>query len=249
MDDLTALRIQMEWGADEALGALPLRRLRAPASVTPSLVAIPREPKDAGAATLLAPAPVLPIDAATLEDLRRAVTNFADCGLRATATTTVHPSGNPLARIVVIAEAPGSEDDRSGRAFSGPPGERFDQVMGTAGLGREQVLLTHLVPWRPPGNRAPSEAEIKLCLPFLVQLLTLVQPGHLVLLGQGPARAMLGTADPVRRLRGRWIDTALAGLERPIPALTLPSIDQWFRTPVSKRELWADVLLILQTLG
>ena len=82
----------------------------------------------------------------------------------------------------MIAEAPGADDDRTGVAFAGSAGQTLDRVLGSAGLDRSSLLLTHLVPWRPPGGRAPTDAEVQACLPFLLRLLQLVRPERLVLL-------------------------------------------------------------------
>ena len=88
----------------------------------------------------------------------------------------MRPAGSANARLVLIADAPGNDDDRSGTAFSGPAGVTIERVMGSIGLTRADMLLTTLVPWRPPGNRPPSESEIQACLPFLHRLLMIVQP-------------------------------------------------------------------------
>ena len=230
MDDLSALRLQVEWGVDEALGSLPVVRLRAPAP------------------ELRAPVPVsvpaaAPAAFASLDDWHAALDAFSQCPLRLTATHTVRPDGNPGAGLVVIGEAPGAEDDRTGRAFAGAPGAMLDRILLSAGLDRGMLLLTHLVPWRPPGNRVPNEAEVRLCLPFLHGLLQLLQPSRLVLLGQGPVRAVLDSPDPVRRLRGRWHAAALPGLA-PVATLCMLPPDQWLRSPAAKRDTWTDLLLL-----
>jgi len=252
MDSLAALRLQVEWGADEALGEEPRDCFQlAPASVPVS--ALGREPLAAPPAR---PAPVpaaargqAAADAAgTLDELHAALDAFDGCPLRAMATATVRPDGNPAARLVLVAEAPGADDDRAGTAFAGPPGQALDRVLRSIGLDRSAMLLTHLVPWRPPGGRAPTEAEVQSCLPFLLRLLHLVRPDRLVLLGAAPARALTGSSDSIRRLRGRWLEATLPGGPAPISALPMLPWDQWLRTPAAKRDCWADLLALRQSL-
>ena len=233
LDELSALRLQVEWGADEALDTVPTDRLRA----TGPVVARSAEP------AAIVPAQT-PVAATTLDDLHAALSAFEGCALRATATHTVRPSGHATAGLVVIGEAPGADDDRTGEAFAGAAGQQLDRILGSAGLDRTGMLLTHLVPWRPPGNRIPSEAEVRACLPFLYRLLQIVRPRRLVLLGQGPARVLLNSADPVRRLRGRWHAAALPGMPDGVSALCMAAPDQWLRSAASKRETWSDLLLI-----
>ena len=143
----------------------------------------------------------------------------------------------------MVGEAPGADDDRAGTAFAGAAGLLLDRMLGSAGLDRMQLLLTHLVPWRPPGGRAPNEAEIQACLPFLLRLLSIVRPSGVVLLGTGPARALLRTTEGVRRIRGRWLPLALPGHDA-MMALPMLGFDQWLRSPAGKRDTWADLLLL-----
>jgi uracil-DNA glycosylase family 4 len=244
MDSLAALRLQVEWGADEALGDEPRDHFqpapgREPSAAPPARPA-PAPPAARGQAAADA--------ASTLDGLHAALDAFDGCPLRAMATATVRPDGNPAARLVLVAEAPGADDDRAGTAFAGPSGQALDRVLGSIGLDRSTMLLTHLVPWRPPGGRAPTEAEIQSCLPFLLRLLHLVRPDRLVLLGAAPARALTGASDSIRRLRGRWLQAALPGADAPIPALPMLPWDQWLRTPAAKRDCWADLLALRQVL-
>lgn len=250
MDSLAALRLQVEWGADEALGEQPRDHFQ------PALASVPVPIRQPAAAPLLSPA--RPASAATrsqaaangagtLADLHVALDAFDGCALRATATTTVRPDGNPAARLVLVAEAPGADDDRAGTAFAAPAGQALDRVLRSIGLGRGDMLLTHLVPWRPPGGRAPTEAETQLCLPFLLRLLHLVRPDRLLLLGSAPTRALTGSNDTIRRLRGRWLEAALPG-DRLVPALPMLPWDQWLRTPAAKRDCWGDLLALRQSL-
>ena len=255
LDTLASLRLQIEWGADDALLEAPTDRFAAPpARIAPA----PPRPAERLAPrptpTLVPPAPAAaaPAAAATaaaagapdLAALHAALDAFDACPLRSTATTTVAPSGNPAAGLVLVAEAPGPDDDRAGHAFSGPAGARLDRVLASAGLARTDLLLTLMVPWRPPGGRPVSDAELALCLPFFHRLLALVRPRRLVLMGAGPYRALAGDDPGFRKARGTWRDIALPGLDRPIPALTILAPDIWLGTAASKQSIWTDLLTL-----
>ncbi len=250
LDELAALRLQVEWGADEALLAEPSDRFASAAAVAPI-----RPPEPIPSAALptsrrgmvpLAAGPGLAAEraaaASSLDALYAAADAFDANPLRATASTTVAPSGNPHSGLLLVGEAPGADDDRAGRAFSGPAGERLDHVLRSAGLGRDGLLLALLVPWRAPGGRPISEAERAAVLPFFHRLLALVRPRRLVLMGAAPYAALGGEPGGFRKARGKWRDVALPGLEAPVPALTTLPPDLWLSTAANKQAIWADLL-------
>ncbi len=236
LDPLAALRLQAEWGADEAIGTAPLDRFAPAPGVKPLLPP---------AAVVMPPS--MP-QAETLDELHAALAAFDGCPLRATSTHTVRPDGNPQAGLVLIGEAPGSDDDRSGRAFSGEAGKLLDRVMRSIGLDRSAMLLTTVVPWRPPGNRKLSEGEIQACLPFLFRLLALTRPRHAILLGAIPARVLTGSSDPVRKLRGRWLDVKVPKTDLAVQSLAMPPIDQWLRGAAARQEVWRNLIQLSRAL-
>jgi len=249
MDSLAALRLQVEWGADEALDERPRDRFQAapgsrandpPAIATPVPSRIAARTTTPGAVD----GRVAAASAETVAALHAALDGFDGCPLRTTATTTVRPDGNPAARLVLLAEAPGADDDRTGIAFAGAAGQTLDRVLRSAGLDRSGLLLAHLVPWRPPGGRAPTEAEIQACLPFLLRLLQLVRPERLALLGSASTKTLTGSNDTIRRLRGRWLQADLPEFNGPLPALAMLPCDQWLRSPGAKRGTWTDLLAL-----
>ena len=244
IDDLAALRLQLDWGADEALGEAPVDRFNQAASrrELPAPVQAPSPP-----VRPLAAPELLTVEARTLEALHAELDAFTSSPLRATATHTVRPDGAADARVVVIADAPGSDDDRSGRAFSGQPGEVLDRVFGSIGLDRSGMLLTTLVPWRPPGNRPASAAEVQACLPFVHRLLAIVQPRCVVLLGAGPVGALTRQTGTIRQLRGRWLGVQISDPALTIPALALLPLAQWLRDGNSKQAVWSDLMLLHST--
>jgi uracil-DNA glycosylase family 4 len=178
----------------------------------------------------------------TLAALRAAIAGVEGCALRDTATNLVFSDGNPEARIMLVGEAPGAEEDRAGLPFVGPSGQLLDRMLASIGLDRTQVLITNILPWRPPGNRTPSEAEIAVCLPFLLRHIALVAPEFLLLLGTTSVRAITGNNQGIRRLRGQWQSLAIPGLDRQVPALPTYHPAYLLRTPLAKREAWADLL-------
>jgi DNA polymerase len=184
----------------------------------------------------------------TLDELRRALETFEGCALRQTATRLCFADGNPEARIMLIGEAPGSEEDRQGRPFVGPSGQLLDRMLATIGLDRRQVWITNVIFWRPPGNRAPTAGEIAVCQPFLERQIELLAPAVLVFVGGIAARALLGLSDGVTRLRGRrLVYRAEPRDDRPaieIPAMVIFHPAYLLRQPLNKRFAWRDLLTL-----
>ena len=247
MDALAALALQIEWGADEALDEAPVDRTRLVAKPAKPPAAAPTWAPSPPATTPARPAPVarahaIAAGAATLEELRTALAAFTDCPLAATATNLVFCDGNPASGLVFVGEAPGAEEDMQGKPFVGASGQFLNRMLASIGLDRTQYLITNLIPWRPPGNRAPTDAEVLMCLPFLQRHLALLRPRIVVTLGALSTHALTGTDTGIRKLRGKW--RTLAGVE-PAPRL-LPMLHPAYllRTPGAKREMWQDLITL-----
>jgi DNA polymerase len=261
---LAALRLQLDWGADEALAELPLDRLAAP---PPPAAALPAEapPPPAPQAPAARPrraAAVLPLPLAataaglaaaahSLEALREAMAQV-DTPLRETATNLVFADGQPGASIMLLGEAPGADEDRQGKPFVGVSGQLLDRMLASIGLDRHAAktqnsfYISNILPWRPPGNRTPTDAEITLFMPFVLRHIALVRPKRLVLLGGVAAKSLLRAKDGITRLRGRWH-------ELPTDAGPLPALPTWhpaylLRNPAAKRDSWADLLLLRRSM-
>ncbi len=174
-----------------------------------------------------------------LDELRDALAAFDGCGLKATATKLVFGVGNPQAEIMLVGEAPGAEEDREGVPFVGRAGQLLDKMLASIGLDRGKVYIANVVPWRPPGNRTPTPAEIALCLPFTRRQIELVSPKVLVCLGAPSTQTLLGAKDGIMRLRGRWLDFRLG--DRTIPALPMLHPAFLLRQPAQKRLAWQDL--------
>jgi len=148
---------------------------------------------------------------------------------------------------MLIGDPPGEAEDRSGTPCAGPDGILLDRMLASISLTRDELLLTPLIPWRPPGGRPPSPAEITVCLPFLHRLIALAAPRRLILAGALAARTLLG---PTRRRPGvAWIEIPVPGVPAPIPALVMPSPGTVARTPGVRRDAWAALRLLRRTLG
>lgn len=245
MDTLAALRLQIEWGADEALEEAPINRMAARAAARTAAPAL-AAPLQAPAAAVTPAAPAQRAQdiagaATSIEALRAAIAAFDGCALAATATNLVFADGNPQADLMLIGEGPGAEEDRVGRPFVGPSGQLLDRMFASVGLDRTQFLITNLIPWRPPGNRNPTDSEVLICLPFLLRHIALVRPKRLVLLGALATHAVLGAKGGITRLRGKWQNAAIPGLDQPIPALPMLHPAYLLRNHGAKRDAWADL--------
>jgi len=279
LSPLNILRWHVEAGADETIAERPIDRFAAvtataaPVSAAmPATAAKPRAaaPGDAGPARPgLRPADPAPerVPAvvrgdtpstrlaqacATVEELRRAVEAYDGCALKRSCQRTVFADGNPKARVMLIGEAPGREEDEQGLPFVGASGKLLDRMLASIGLDRDTAYITNVIFWRPPGNRKPEPAEVELCLPFMEKHVELVDPAVMMFLGGAAASALLGRSEGVTKLRGRWFDYSAPGLARPIPSLPTYHPAYLLRTPSHKKEAWKDLLLLrrkLDTLG
>lgn len=250
MDALALLRLQIEWGADEALSDDPVDRLRplspAGAQTGPGAPAMriipPAPPADPARGTAADRAAASAGQADSLDALRAAIAAFDGCALRDTASNLVFAEGDPAGRLLLISEPPGEAEDRSGHPCAGAEGSMLDKMLSSIGLDRAGLLVTPLIPWRPPGGRPPNASELAACLPFLHRLLALVRPAHVVMFGTLTVRTLL----PGRRRAGGW--TALTGAWGDVPALALPGLTALVKVPAQRREAWAGLRLLRRAL-
>ena len=258
---MNALLATLQWyadlGVDEAIAEEPWDRFAAPQRAGP-------EPQRAAPHPAL-PQPALPHPAppppraaapagdpglaaelaaiATLEALRARLDRFEDCALKATATNTVFGEGPDAARLMIVGEAPGEEEDRQGRPFVGPSGKLLDRMLAAIGLERGEVYITNTLYWRPPGNRTPTPAEVQACAPFLRRQIAIIRPQVLLMVGGAAAKSMLERDEGIMRLRGRWAEYDPGGGD-PIPALATFHPAYLLRSPAQKREAWRDLLAV-----
>ena len=186
--------------------------------------------------------------ASSLDELRAVLEKFEGCALKGSATRLVFADGNPNAKVMLIGDAPGSDDDIEGLPFVGRAGRLLDRMLAAIGLDRTSVYLANVVPWRPPGNRTPTPQETQICLPFVLRQIELANPDILICLGQLSAQALLGTKDSISKSRGRWF-TFTIGEKREIRAMPIFHPDFLLLSPLQKRIAWRDLLSIKKALA
>ena len=254
LDIKSALEFYLWAGVDETIGdsaiilnappekvVLPISVKTAP--VTANAVPLRQATTELAQATMSAckSAHTLCEQAQNLDELRKAVENFDGCALKLTATHTVFGDGNPEAKIVLIGEAPGADEDRIGIPFVGRSGQLLDKMMSYIALDRSKYYITNILPWRPPGNRTPTGGEIAVCLPFLKRQLELINPDYILLLGGSSANALFDNQDPISKLRGHWLEYSLKN-GKIVKALATFHPAYLLRNSAQKAKAWADLL-------
>lgn len=239
------LEWQVELGVSEAIGETPVNRYEAPQTM-------PKPAAVRDAKTPPAPVKAPEIDSvdvaqkavagvASIEDLKAALSAFDLCDLHRGARNLVFQDGLVGARVMIIGDTPTREDDIAGQPFTGPAGTLFDKMFAAIDLNRDAqsadqgIYMTMALPWRPPENRDPSAQEIAMLKPFLLKHIELANPDVIILMGNAACLMTLGRAG-ITRLRGSW-QTVLGK-----PALPMMSPRDLLRTPIAKREAWADLL-------
>lgn len=248
---LAALNWLVDAGADEAVVEAPVDRFahRTP----PRTSAIESRVEVAVTRAAAAAPPPLADDAIgsamdiaarcqSLPELKRALESFDGCALKASATNTVFADGSPDRGIMFIGEAPGFEEDRLGLPFVGRAGKLLDKMLAAIGLNRKDVYIVNVLPWRPPDNRNPEPTEVAKCIPFLRRHIELARPRILVLLGAVAVRHVLGQADGIMRVRGRWLEYFVDGQMVPVMPTLHPAY--LLRRPIDKKLAWRDLQAI-----
>ncbi len=185
-------------------------------------------------------------NAASMDELKACLEKFTGCNLRLTAKNLVFADGNPNARVMLVGEAPGRDEDLKGVPFVGRSGQLLDKMLEAIGLDRSSVYIANVVPWRPPGNRTPTPQETEICKPFIARQIELAAPDVLVFLGAASAKSLLGVQDGIRRMRGRWMSYDASG--RSIPCIATYHPAYLLRSPIEKRLSWRDFLSLRQKL-
>ena len=191
--------------------------------------------------------------ATALEDMDAGeVRNCVACPLHAGRTHTVFGEGNPDADLVFVGEAPGAEEDRTGRPFVGRAGEKLTDMIAAMGLSRQDVYICNMLKCRPPGNRTPNPQEVECCWDFLIRQLQILQPKVIVTLGNPATQNLLDTRVGITRLRGSWqklpmVADGLVGIDvmptfHPAFLLRQYSID-------NRKKVWSDLQEVMKLLG
>jgi len=238
-----ALEWQIACGADEAIMDAPIDRTAIPEppkanpKSAPGAVATPAEIDVVSLARAAAEA------APDLETLKTAMQAFDHCELKKGARQLVFADGQPSARVMIIGEAPGRDEDMQGKPFVGRAGQLLDLMFSHIGLSRENpdrdaaLYITNVLPWRPPQNRDPKPDEMAMMLPFLARHIELINPDLIVAMGNHACQALLGKRG-ITRLRGNWVEA----FGKPVLPMFHPAY--LLRTAEAKREAWADLLTL-----
>jgi uracil-DNA glycosylase family 4 len=250
--DLSSAEALLAWyaamGVDEAIGDSPVNSFAPPAPTAPRREPAARQapPKRPSSVTSLFDRSGIG-EAATLEALEAMVAAFDGCGLKRTAKSLCFARGSTKARVMLIGEAPGRDEDLQGKPFVGRAGQLLDRMLASIGLDETHIYITNTVYWRPPGNRTPTSEEIEACAPFLARQIELLSPDLLVLLGGAAAKSVLGVSEGIMRLRGKWLNYSCAG--RNIRTLATLHPAYLLRTTADKRLAWRDLLMIKAALA
>lgn len=237
-----ALEWQIAMGADEAIAEEAIDRyaVEAPAAKAQTPAAAPAV-HQVEEVDVIAIARAAAEAASDLAGLEAAMAGFEHCGLKAGARQLVFADGQPDARVMIIGEAPGRDEDLQGKPFVGRAGQMLDLMFRQIGLSRDSpdaeaaLYITNVLPWRPPQNRDPEPAEMAMMMPFLQRHVALVDPDIIVAMGNHACEALLGKKG-ITRLRGTWSEA----LGKPVLPMFHPAY--LLRNPAAKREAWADLL-------
>jgi uracil-DNA glycosylase len=253
------LAFYLEAGVDCALNEEPVNRLAdsdpAPApppvqvvkAISAAPVSVPRPEPPPLAEAAIASAREAARTAPSLDQLRELMEKFDGCALKSTATQLVFADGNPKARVMLVGEAPGRDEDIEGLPFVGRSGKLLDRMIAAIGLDRTKVYIANVIPWRPPGNRTPTPQETQICLPFIQRQIELVDPDILVTLGNPSTQTPLGTHEGIMRTRGKWLDYETG--TRVIRAIPTFHPAYLLRSPAYKRLSWLDLRAIAKALS
>lgn len=243
---LAILDWHIELGADEAIADSPTNRYDLTDRTTrPNRVGdAVSQPTQSSARSGIDPVEAARSAAAAarnLQELQAALESFEHCDLKRGARNLVFADGVPDARVMIVGEAPGRDEDLQGKPFVGRAGQLLDRMLGAINLNRRAdnranaVYITNVLPWRPPQNRDPTKEEVAMMRPFVERHVALVKPEAVVLMGNVSCDAGLGRRG-ITRLRGHWSEAYGT------PALPMFHPAYLLRTPSAKREAWADLL-------
>ena len=180
--------------------------------------------------------------------IKEKIENCQKCPLAQSRTNLVFGEGKKDARIMLIGEGPGADEDLRGQPFVGKAGQLLDRMLAAIDL-KDEVFITNTVFWRPPGNRNPSPGEQLVCAPFLERAIELLKPRMLLLVGGPSAKSMLKREEGILSLRGRWFEWKSADGEIELPAM--PTLHPAFllRQPAAKKKAWSDLLTLTERLN
>lgn len=186
--------------------------------------------------------------AQTLEELKTMMEDFEGCSLKFSANSTVFGHGNPHAALFVVGEAPGADEDRIGEPFVGRSGQLLNKMLAAIGVEREECFVSNILPWRPPGNRTPTNSEVAVCLPFLERQIELVKPKIVLMLGASAANALLNNSESISHLRNKILEYKI-NEQHKYSALATFHPAYLLRSAGQKAKAWTDLLRLKEKLA
>ncbi|MHC3897533.1 UNVERIFIED_CONTAM: uracil-DNA glycosylase [Wolbachia endosymbiont of Nasonia longicornis] len=184
----------------------------------------------------------------SVDELRSAVKSFEGCEIKKTATNTVFSDGNPNAKIMLVGEAPGANEDLKGIPFCGASGMLLDKMLSAISLDRTKVYISNTVFWRPPGNRKPTDLELDMCRPFVEKHIALILPQILIFVGGIACYSLLDNTKTISNLRGRFHTYTNQYLSHSITTAAIFHPAYLLRQPAQKRLAWEDLKKIREYL-
>ena len=184
-----------------------------------------------------------------IDKLESLFKNFSGCNLKKTATNFIKFQGNKKADILFIDGTPDTDEDKVGKSFVSTKGNLFEKMLSAINLKKEDIFIVNAIPWRPPGNRYPTEEEIKICRPFIFNLITLLCPKIIVCLGEVSTNQILDLNQSIIKTRGKWHSLSSDPINKfnseykPYILPTL-SISYLLSRPDMKRKAWEDMKLL-----
>ena len=180
--------------------------------------------------------------AESLEKLKKAISSIKNCELKKNATNIVFADGNPKSKIMIIGEAPGSNEDQEGFPFVGRAGTLLNKMLASINLDRKSVYISNIINYRPPENRRPTDEEMNRYLPFIKKHIEIIAPKILVLLGSTAMNALIGNDVVISKARGQWIEKEFGRCKTSIIVTFHPAF--LMRQPSQKKLAWVDLKMI-----
>jgi uracil-DNA glycosylase len=177
-----------------------------------------------------------------LESLKKSISNIKNCSLKNEATNMVFSDGNPKSKIMLLGEAPGTNEDQEGLPFVGRAGTLLDKMLVSINLDRKNVYISNIINYRPPENRRPTDEEIKRYLPFVKKHIEIIAPKILVLLGSTAMKALIGNDAVISKVRGQWIEKKFGQSKTSVIVTFHPAF--LMRQPTQKKLAWVDLKMI-----
>jgi len=256
MVDKTRIKNQLlSMGVDQLMSETPTNRVAQKAE-KPKQEEVLKKPNISqpvvvakGVSTQVAETEKLAASAQTLEELKTAIQNYEGLAVKKTALNVVFCDGNPKAKIMLVGEAPGAEEDKQGKPFVGQSGQMLRKIFRFAGFDLDKIYISNVLNWRPPGNRTPTPQEISIARPFIQRHIELVNPDMVIMVGGTACKALINAKEGITKLRGNWYDLDFLKEGSAVKATAIYHPAYLMRSPSRKKDVWQDVLKIKGYLG